>query len=61
MKPRTLIPSVILTTLASTALDARAQYTAYDLGPGYAWGINSAGTVVGVSSSTVTPSVTAVA
>ena len=52
MKRLTLISSLIVATLASTALLARAQYTAYDLGPGHAFGINDAGTVVGDSDTT---------
>jgi probable HAF family extracellular repeat protein len=51
MKRIILITSLILAALASTAPIARAQYTAYDLGPGIAYGINNSGTVVGQSGS----------
>jgi probable HAF family extracellular repeat protein len=43
------IRSLILTAVACTASVAYAQYTAYDLGPGLALAINSAGTIVGSS------------
>ena len=44
-----LIPSLILATLASTALLAHAQYAAYHLGNFAAYGINNSGTIVGVN------------
>ena len=47
MKHNIHVHALILATLASTALLAQAQYTAYDLGPGFACGINNAGTIVG--------------
>jgi probable HAF family extracellular repeat protein len=49
MKRLNFIASLILAASASTASIARAQYTAYDLGPGIAYGINDSGTVVGQS------------
>jgi probable HAF family extracellular repeat protein len=47
MRNTNLLPCLVLATLASTRLLAHAQYTAYDLGYGAAYGINSAGTIVG--------------
>ena len=54
MKRTTLIYTLFLATLASSALVARAQYAAYDLGTlggtsAFPYGINIAGTVVGWS------------
>jgi len=42
-----LISGVVLAALAGAPVAAHAQYTAYDLGHGYATSINNAGTVVG--------------
>jgi probable HAF family extracellular repeat protein len=47
MKRTTHTMSLVFATLASTAVLAHAQYTAYYVGPGLAYGINSFGTVVG--------------
>ena len=45
----TLPLSLVLAALASASLPVQAQYTAYDLGFGDAYAINSSGTVVGFS------------
>jgi probable HAF family extracellular repeat protein len=50
----TLPLSLVLAVLASASLPAQAQYTAYDLGFGDAYAINSSGTVVGFSGTMVT-------
>jgi probable HAF family extracellular repeat protein len=50
MKPITFTANLVLGALACTAHLAHAQYTAYDLGPGVAYGINNSGTVVGAGS-----------
>ena len=49
MRNMTLPLSLVLAALASASLPVQAQYTAYDLGFGDAYAINSSGTVVGFS------------